>query len=45
MTRRLVAAGRTVGVEVLDHFGAERHVSLPERRLGFDSTGTMDGIG
>lgn len=39
LTRRLVEAGKLVEVEVLDHvvIGHNRHVSLRERGLGFES--------
>jgi DNA repair protein RadC len=38
VTRQIVAAGRLLGVEVLDHLviGHQRFVSLKERGLGFD---------
>jgi len=38
ITRRIVEAGRTLDVEVLDHvvIGRQRYVSMKERRLGFD---------
>ena len=38
VTREIVAAGKLLGVEVLDHLvvGKARWVSLRERRLGFD---------
>ena len=38
VTREIVAAGRLLEIEVLDHLvlGADRFVSMRERRLGFD---------
>jgi DNA repair protein RadC len=37
VTRTLVAAGKLMDVEILDHLviGKQRYVSLKERRLGF----------
>ena len=37
VTEQIVAAGRLLGIEVLDHLviGHQRYVSLKERRLGF----------
>jgi len=39
VTRQLVAAGKLLDLEVLDHIviGHQRYVSLKERGLGFDT--------
>ena len=38
MTARLIEAGEILDIEVLDHvvIGAQRYVSLKERKLGFE---------